>query len=72
MNELIALQRYPLHRPESTQAIELVKRCAEQLESDGMFTLPGLVRPAAVDSMLTGILEKSASEAFTHDPKNRS
>lgn len=67
MNELIDLQRYPLHLPDSTQETELVKRCSQQLESEGMFTLPGFIRRAAVENILAGILKKSASDAFTHE-----
>lgn len=66
MNDLLDLDRYPLHRLDSAAGQALVERCIEALESDGMFTLRGLLRAAAVEQMLPAILSKLEHESFTH------
>jgi len=66
MKNLIDLDRFPLHRLESARAEQLIERCIDDLESDGMFTLKGFVRSDAITGLLPGLLQKFETEAFTH------
>ena len=66
MENLIDLERFPLHRLDTPQGEQLVTRCIEELERDGMFTLKGFVRSEALDNILPPLLNKFEHEAFTH------
>ncbi len=66
MEDLIDLERYPLHRLDSEAGETLVARCIDALERNGMFTLPGLMRRAAIDAILPELLRKLDDESFTH------
>ena len=47
MKHLIDLEAYPLDRPDSQEYIALVARCRDTLAVEGMFELPGFLRPEA-------------------------
>ncbi len=66
MEDLIDLERYPLHRPDSAGCAGLVRRCADALARAGMFTLPGLLRREALDVIVPELLLKLEHESFTH------
>ena len=66
MHELINLERYPLHDLESKAGQDLVARCIRDLDERGMFTLQGFMRRAVIDDILPELLQKFASESFTH------
>ncbi len=66
MEDLIDLERYPLHRLDGAPGAALVRRCADALERNGMFTLPGLLRREAIDAILPDLLHKLEHESFTH------
>jgi len=66
MNDLLDLDRYPLHALDAAAGRSLVEACRDSLERDGMFTLRGLLRPAALEQMLPQILERLDGESFTH------
>lgn len=51
IDELVDLERYPLHEAGSARLRDLVAECQAQLEERGVATLPGMVRPAAVRHM---------------------
>jgi len=51
LNQLIDLDRYPLHRPTSTEFRELVTRCQRQLATEAIASLPGFIRPSAIDTL---------------------
>ncbi|MDH3640381.1 MAG: 2OG-Fe(II) oxygenase, partial [Gammaproteobacteria bacterium] len=65
MENLIDLERFPLHRLDEPQGEQLVTRCIEELGRDGMFTLKGFVRSEALDHILPPLLKKFEHEAFT-------
>ena len=66
MNKLIDLERYPLDRLGTAAGQKLVAQCIDDLERNGMFTLEGFMRRAAIDAMLPGLLDKIAHESFNH------
>ena len=66
MNDLIDLQRYPLDRLDDEDGRELVQRCIDELERDGMFTLEGFLRGEVIDSMLAQVLQRMHGESYTH------
>ena len=49
--DIVDLERYPISRLEAPEAEELVCTGRRRLAEDGVFTLPGLVRPAALAAM---------------------
>lgn len=51
IEDLVDLDRYPLHEPGSARLRQLVATCRAQLAERGVATLPELVRPAAVRRM---------------------
>ena len=66
MQELIDLERYPLHRLDSEDGRELIARCVADLERDGMFTLAGFLHREVIDAMLDDLLRRMRDESFTH------
>ncbi|TNF86780.1 MAG: 2OG-Fe(II) oxygenase, partial [Gammaproteobacteria bacterium] len=66
MDKLIDLERYPLDRLDSADGETLVARCIADLEAKGMFTLEGFMRREIIDAILPELLDKIASESFTH------
>jgi len=66
MRDLIDLDLYPLDRPDSPEWLALVDRCKADLARDGMFNLPGFLRPAALAQAVGELKPKLAAEAFTH------
>ena len=66
MNKLIDLERYPLHQLESDAARQLVARCIDDLERNGMFTLKGFMRREVIEHILPELLQKFKRESFTH------
>jgi len=51
LDPLIDLNRYPLHRPTSVEFRDLVARCQHQLATEAIASLPGFVRPSAIDAL---------------------
>ena len=45
VDDIIDLDRYPLHRSESAEWLELVHLCRSQLADDGMFELAEFLLP---------------------------
>ena len=66
MHHLIDLETYPLDQPESPEYAALVTRCRARLKADGMFDLPGFLRPAATRTAARAAAPKMASEGFRH------
>lgn len=65
MENLIDLDAYPLDRPGSAEYGALVSRCRRALARDGMFDLPGFLRPAALATALAEVSARDG-EAHTH------
>lgn len=51
ITDIVDLERYSISDPEAPAAVALVRRGRELLASDGVFTLPGFIRPAALAAM---------------------
>ncbi len=66
MNELLDLQKFPLDKPESNEYSNLVKRCRNELETDGMFNLDGLVHADVLNASIDAIMPKMETESFLH------
>lgn len=66
MRDIVDLDRYPLDRPGSAEWQALVDRARADLARDGMYDLPGLVRPEALALACAELAPRFATEAFTH------
>ena len=66
IEQILDLDRYPLHEPDCNITRSLVTRCQSAYQSEGMFNLPELVRPEAIQQCVRGILPKLASESYVH------
>ena len=58
MHDVIDLERYPLDRPGSGPWGALVRHCTEALQRDGLFNLPGFLRPGAGLHFLDVVAER--------------
>lgn len=66
IEQLLDLDRFPIHEIEASPAQTLVQSCREELAQTGMFNLSGLMRPAAVAAAATQMKPLMAAKAFTH------
>lgn len=71
MEHILDLASYPLDRPDSAEYAALVGRCRVALDADGMFELPGFIRPdvaaAAADMAGPAMATQSYRHARTHN-----
>lgn len=49
--DIVDLERYPIAEPESSAAVTLIRTGRRRLAAEGVFTLPGFVRPAGLVAM---------------------
>ncbi len=70
IDEVLDLDRYPLHEPGSSEYLELVDACQAELEKDGMFNLHGLVRASALEEAIDCLLPAMNEESFTHQRRH--
>ena len=68
--DVVDLDRYPLHRPESTEYNELVERCRGQLRAEGLFNVPGFMRTEVIKTCLADIKPVIATQAFVNSRKH--
>lgn len=66
LNQLVDLATYPLDRPDSPAYAALVARCRADLARDGMFELPGFLRPAAVTEAVALSAPAMAQDSHLH------
>ncbi len=66
MDQLVDLQNYPIDRPDSPAYAALVTDCRARLAVDGMFDLPGFLRPEMVEKAVQSARPAMASESFRH------
>lgn len=64
--ELVDLDRHPLDRPGSPAHAALVAAARAALAAEGMFDLPGFLRPAAVAAALAEVAPVLANSAHVH------
>ena len=67
MRDALNLDTYPLDRPESDDWRALVERCRADLDSDGMFNLPGFMRPAVALDAAESLMPIFATDSFRHE-----
>lgn len=70
MHDIIDLDRYPLHRPDSADWQAMVNQACAELAAEGMFDLVGFLRPAALAQARAELAPKFATEAYTHARKH--
>ena len=66
MDQIIDLDRYPLHRPDTPEWRALVDHAKAGLAREGLFNLPGFMRPAALNDVLAHVHPRMASDSFHH------
>lgn len=66
MRALIDLETYPLHNPGTKQWADLVATCKTSLSKDGLFNLPGFLRPDALSKSVAELAPLLEQEAFQH------
>lgn len=66
MHNIIDLDRYPLHNPNSEAGCDLVERCKAGLLATGMFNLVGFLRPEAVNAAIEHARPQLDTNAFCH------
>ncbi|MCP5367700.1 MAG: 2OG-Fe(II) oxygenase [Hyphomicrobiales bacterium] len=67
MQDTIDLDRYPLDRPGTPAWEDLVANCRRTLDADGLFNLPGFLRPAALAAAVAEVRPVLDTAAFTHE-----
>jgi len=63
---MIDLDRYPLDKPDSSAWAELVEVCKASLAKEGLFNLPGFIRPEALPGAVAELKPILDHDAFTH------
>ena len=66
MQDLVDLDRYPIDRPDSPECVQLVERCRANLAANGMFTLEGFAKPAAIARAVSELEPKFESGGYKH------
>lgn len=66
INNVVDLELYPLENIGSPDGRRLVDRCVSDLEADGMFNLPGFVRPQAIAKAIAEVRPVIDTASFTH------
>ena len=66
MEDFIDLNRWPIHELLSDDCQSIIRSCKAELAKNGMFNLPGFVRPEALDRIITELAPKLESESFNH------
>lgn len=66
MHDILDLDRYPLDRPDSSGWQDLVARCRSDLAAQGLFDLPGFLRPAALARVAAEVAPLMETRSFRH------
>ena len=66
MNQYLDFDRFPLDRPDGVRGRALLARSRRDLQEAGMFNLPGLIRPGALERCVAEVEPLFAAAAFTH------
>ena len=64
--DIIDTDRYPIDQPDSAEFRALCARCQADLDTQGLFNLPGFLRPEAIESTLDWVKPVIARDAFVH------
>lgn len=66
MHQILDLDRYPLHQPDSPAYAALLAQAQADLAADGMFNLPGFMRPKALTGAVAALIPRFDNKSFTH------
>ena len=66
MRQFLDLDRFPLDRPDGAGGRAVLARCRHDLRETGMFSLPGLIRPQALERCVAEVEPELRTAAFTH------
>lgn len=66
MEDILDLERYPLHQLDSRAGRELVDWCKAELKRVGLFNLDRLIKPTALQKCLDEVNPLLARESFLH------
>ncbi|MDE2434920.1 MAG: hypothetical protein KGM49_01545 [Sphingomonadales bacterium] len=66
METILDLTIYPIDRPGSPEYVALVDRCRESLQAEGMFELPGFMRPEIAAKAAALAAPAMANQSFRH------
>jgi hypothetical protein len=66
MHHIIDLDRYPLDQPGSPALQAVIDRARADLARDGMFDLPGFLRPAVREEVVAALAPRFATESHRH------
>jgi len=66
LRHLLDLQRYPIDRLDSPEAMALVTRCQADLDAHGMFDLEGFVRREVIEACAKEMQPRLDRESYTH------
>ncbi len=67
MHDILDLDRYPLHEPDSPACAGLVAQSRAKLDADGLFNLDGFLRQDAMTETVAALAPRFATESFTHE-----
>lgn len=66
MRDIIDLDRYPIDAPQCADCRSLVADCKARLDENGLFNLPGFMRPRAIEDTVASLAPTLATSAFAH------
>ena len=66
MKQFLDLDRFPLDSPDGVRSRALLARCRRDLRETGMFSLPGLIRPGALERCVAEVEPELRTAAFIH------
>jgi hypothetical protein len=64
IDQIVNLDQYPLHRPDSAPWHELVQQCRSRLASDGMYELPDFVHPRTITSVVASLAPMMSTQSY--------
>ena len=67
MQHIIDLERFPINRLDSTEGVNLVNRCKQQLRDEGMFNLDGFLVPQAIEKAISEVKPVLDTASFLHE-----
>ena len=70
INEIIDLEKYPVHDPSCSKYKELVDYTRKQLNDDGCCVLPNFIKPDSIRRMKNEIDKNLSKIYFTNDKHN--
>lgn len=70
MQNILDLDLYPLDQPGSPAYAAMVAKAQADLVADGMFNLPGFMRPEALAKSIEALTPRFDGESFTHARKH--